>query len=69
MTSCYKLGPELPNFILKAFAMQFECSSKFLVLKILLLFYIAVIFAFTCEYEIIALDLFSFRPLYYKAIL
>ena len=49
--------------------MQFECSSKFLVLKISLLFYIAVIFAFTCEYEIIALDLFSFRPLYYKAIL
>ena len=50
MISCYKLGPELPNFILNAFAMLFECSSKFLVLKISLLFYIAVIFEFLFSY-------------------
>ena len=34
MISCYKLGPALTNFILNAIEMQFECSSKFLVLKI-----------------------------------
>ena len=45
-----KLGPELTNFILNAFAMLFECSSKFLVLKISLLFYIAIIFAFLFSY-------------------
>ena len=50
MISCYKLGPELTNFILNAFAMQFECSSKFLVLNISLLFYIAIIFAFLSSY-------------------
>ena len=50
MICCYKLGPELTNFILNAFAMQFECSSKFLVLKISLLFYTAIIFAFLFSY-------------------
>ena len=50
MIICYKLGSELINFILNAFAMQFECSSKFLVLKISLLFYIAIIFAFLFSY-------------------
>ena len=50
MISCYKLGPELTNFILNAFAMLFECSSKFLVLKISLLFKIAIIFAFLLSY-------------------
>ena len=47
MISCYKLGPELTNFILNAFAILFQCSSKFLVLK---LFYIAIIFAFLLFY-------------------
>ena len=50
MISCYKLGPELTNFILNAFAMLFECSSKFLELKISLLFYIAIIFTFSFSY-------------------
>ena len=50
MISCYKSGLELTNFILNAFAMQFECSSKFLVLKISLLFYIAIIFAILTSY-------------------
>ena len=50
MISCYKLGPELTSFILNAFVMQFECSSKFLVLKISLLFYIVIIFAFLLSY-------------------
>ena len=50
MISCYKLCPELTNFILNAFVIQFECSSKFLVLKIVLLFYIAIIFAFLFSY-------------------
>ena len=50
MISCYKLGPELTNFIINAFAMQFECSSMFLVLKISLLFYIAIIFVFLFSY-------------------
>ena len=59
MISCYKLGPELTNFILNAFAWQFECSSKFLVLKISLLFNIAIIFAFFSFIAIICLDLIS----------
>ena len=50
MISCYKLGHELTNFILNAFAMLFECSSKFLVFKISLLFYIAITFAFSFSY-------------------
>ena len=50
MISCYKLGPELTNFILNAIAIQFECSCKFLVLKISLLFYIAIIFA-RCSFK------------------
>ena len=47
MISCYKLSPELTNLILNAFTMLFECSSKFIVLKISLLFYIAIIFLFS----------------------
>ena len=50
MNSCYKLGPESTNSILNAFAKLFECSSKFLVLKISLLFYIAMTFAFLFSY-------------------
>ena len=50
MISCYKLGPELTDFIFNAFAMLFECSSKFFVLKISLLFYNAIIFAFLFSY-------------------
>ena len=50
MISCYKLDPELTDFKLNAFAMLFECSSKFLVLKISLFFYIAIIFAFLFSY-------------------
>ena len=50
MINCYKLGPELTNFILNAFVIQFECSRKFLALKISLLFYIAIIFAFLSSY-------------------
>ena len=50
MISCYKLGHELPNFILNAFAMLIECPSKFLVLKISLVFYTAIIFVFSFSY-------------------
>ena len=48
MISCYKLGPELTNFILNACIMQFECSSKFLVIKIIIC--VLIIFAFLLSY-------------------